>query len=134
MCEPDALADAEQAEATAAASRFANIKSLSIVGNRELGAPVDAAQDDACGAGLGVFDDVVQRFLGDPVETERGVGIEDVDVALGGPTDSDIALARHLGAARFQGAGQAGVLEHIGMEVVRQVAHALGKGDGALLD
>ena len=58
------------------------IESLAVVGDRELGAVADAQQPDICVAGARVRDDVVQRFLRDPVQTERGLRVDRLEVSL----------------------------------------------------
>src|SRR5262245_6098158 len=69
--QPRPLGDAHQPQARALPSGL-EVETLAIVAYHELGAFSGAAQTNPGLAGLCVLDDVVQRFLCHPVETERG--------------------------------------------------------------
>ena len=99
-------------------SRLGDIEPLAVVGDRELRAVAGAEQPDLGLAGARVLDDVVQRFLGDPIQTERRVRADRLEVPVGRARHRHRVCTRDFGAVGGQGGRQSGMLEHVGMQVV----------------
>ncbi len=101
--QPDALVDADEPQSFAVLPCLGDIESPPVVRDREFDAVVAATQPDLGPEGSGVRHDVVQRFLGDPVQAESRLRIDRREVALGAAGHRD-----RLCPAKFRRSGRRG--------------------------
>ena len=66
----------------------------------------------------GVFDNVVQRLLSDPVQGERRLRIERIDLSFGAAGDGNWMCIRDSSTVGGQGSRQSTVPEHVGVQIV----------------
>ena len=78
--------------------------------------------------------DVVQCFLGDPVQAQRDVGLDRGDVGDGVTRDGDAMEFAKLRAQRVHRRHESGMLQQAGMQVVRDVPDLLRQRRGVALD
>ena len=81
--QPNPLLDAAQAEAAALLPRLGKVEPLPVVGYCNLRLVLDPSHGDGDPPGAGVFRDVAQRLLDDPVEAQRGRRVGNRQVVVG---------------------------------------------------
>lgn len=122
--EADALAHANQAESAALA--VARQETHALIGNLQRQPVVLARDPHQRALRAAVFDDVVQRFLRDSVQTERCVGAHANRHVAVRELHRDVMLERRITAERFERRHQADCAELGRVELVRQPVDVAG--------
>ena len=78
-------------------------------------------------ARAGVAGRVGQRFLRDPKQAQRDIGIERAELVLGSERHLELMVLFDVSAETSQWRHQTGVLQHAGMQLVREIADGVGK-------
>ena len=86
-------------------------------------------------AGSRVFDNVVESLLSDPVQGERGLRVEGIDLAFSGAGNRDWMCSRDSSTVGGQGGRQStGTVSTLGCRSSERLSDALADSDRALLD
>ncbi len=131
--QPDSFRDADQTEAGRVLGRFHHIETAAVVGDGQLGAFAATAQENTDALRLRMRDHVAKGFLRHAIEAERGPIHVPLEAALGAEIHRHRLGPGQLGAVIAKNRDEAGVLEHAGVQVVREAAKVLSEPDGPLL-
>ena len=129
--QPQALAHAHQAEASPA-SGFTRVEPDTVVPDGQEQAAVHLPQDHARRVRAGVAGHVVQRFLGHPIQAERGVLPEGGRHRVEVQRDVDASVAAPPFAFRAKRLGQAELFEHRRMQLVCERVNVLAEANESL--